>query len=568
MAASFHGSKRHRSLFHAVSRSPTFRRVLALTAGFAVFAVLWSSGWRDSTRDAFVEVGFDPDRGTLLAALAAGMIVPAIAALASGLRSFPALLGLMTVWAFFGATFVAETQSAMEELSSDVHFDLVGWFVTAVALSVAGLLVGGIAALVASEVRGSLLRTASFAAAALMAHRTRRLPWRRIAATTFTIIVVLVTGNALASMLNYSPDSLFVRGGAGPVPIFGGPSPAPDSSGGAPAGQDPGGGAPSDGGGSPGSPATGEVTPQPSGPVGSAGATAPPTEVPITGGSPSPSPSVSWTAHPPSGSGSVEITHLPAPWTGGWSTSAEVSVYVPPAYDSSGGQRYPVVYVVPWSLDYWEESMDLPAMLDQMIGSGRIPPEIFVFASQRGGPFVDCECVDSYDGHEEMDSYLAGTLVDWVDRSYRTLARSDARTVTGYSQGGFCAAELGLRHPDVFGNVIAFSGYYHAGVRNGQTVNAWRPFGNQAAMMAADSPILQAPLLDPAGREALHLVVQGGPDDPFYGPEFVAFTAELLQDGYDVTVLSDSHGHSWQVVRAQLSVALADVANRRTGWVQ
>lgn len=50
-------------------------------------------------------------------------------------------------------------------------------------------------------------------------------------------------------------------------------------------------------------------------------------------------------------SGSIDYQRLPAPWTGGTSDRASVSVYLPAGYATSTA-RYPVVYAVPWGFDY------------------------------------------------------------------------------------------------------------------------------------------------------------------------------------------------------------------------
>jgi enterochelin esterase-like enzyme len=48
-------------------------------------------------------------------------------------------------------------------------------------------------------------------------------------------------------------------------------------------------------------------------------------------------------------------------------------------------------------------------------------------------------------------------LIPHIDNSYRTIADRSARAVEGFSMGGFGAAHLGFKYPDVFGAVSMFS---------------------------------------------------------------------------------------------------------------
>jgi endo-1,4-beta-xylanase len=65
---------------------------------------------------------------------------------------------------------------------------------------------------------------------------------------------------------------------------------------------------------------------------------------------------------------------------------------------------------------------------------------------------------DSPNGKEPVDSMIIKELIPHVDQTYRTLARRESRAVEGFSMGGYGAAHLGFKHPDMFGMVSIMSG--------------------------------------------------------------------------------------------------------------
>ncbi len=65
---------------------------------------------------------------------------------------------------------------------------------------------------------------------------------------------------------------------------------------------------------------------------------------------------------------------------------------------------------------------------------------------------------DSKDGAVPMETVLVKELVPHVDATFRTLASREGRILEGFSMGGYGAARLGLKHPDVFGAVSILAG--------------------------------------------------------------------------------------------------------------
>jgi len=140
----------------------------------------------------------------------------------------------------------------------------------------------------------------------------------------------------------------------------------------------------------------------------------------------------------------------------------EVAIYLPPGYQESGARRFPVVYLLhgiggthrDWS-ERGYQGVTLPALMDRMIGAGRLPPMIVVMPTaitRYGGSFYLNSSVNG--GWED---YIAGELVAHVDARYRTIAHPAGRGVAGHSMGGYGALSLAMHRPDVFGAAYAMS---------------------------------------------------------------------------------------------------------------
>ncbi len=262
--------------------------------------------------------------------------------------------------------------------------------------------------------------------------------------------------------------------------------------------------------------------------------------------------------------GATTIDHvtLPAPWTGGTATTVDVYVRLPRGYDPAH-ERYPTVYVTPTPYRSWANVFaPHPDGVDTLEEAGDLPSMIYVFAPAIGGPYPITQCIDSQDGRQQWDTFMSSTLVAWVDSHYATIASPAARTIMGSSQGGYCSADLLLRHPDVWHQSISFSGFYDAAPRDPRTAGGGAVFGGDPALMDAYSPITIAPGLQPDTRKSLFCVLAGLSSQDFFGPEMDRFSAVLDQGGYARAVIEAPYGHSSRTVEDFLPRALRLVAAR------
>lgn len=131
-----------------------------------------------------------------------------------------------------------------------------------------------------------------------------------------------------------------------------------------------------------------------------------------------------------------------------WTGERTLTVQLPADYHGSA-DRYPVVYVL-----YGDEmrAARLDALIAQEVGAS-IPPVITVFVPSTSA----YEYARTF--RPQHRDLLIGTIVPFVDRTYRTVARAEARVLAGADEAAFGAIETAMRHPTVFGGVIAQSAY-------------------------------------------------------------------------------------------------------------
>ena len=202
-----------------------------------------------------------------------------------------------------------------------------------------------------------------------------------------------------------------------------------------------------------------------------------------------------------------------------WSKSAgaEVSylLYLPPGYETSAGRRYPVLYWLHGLGGDQRRGAPIVRDLDVAIRAGRAPAMIAVLVN---GQPTSWYC-DSTDGRVPVESVIVRDLVPHVDAAYRTIARREARAIEGSSMGGFGAAHLGFKYPELFGAVSILMGalFTPADPPGGLDHAVWSAFGNDAEYYRSNNPWTLLEQNADALRERTHLRIVVGTVDPLYG---------------------------------------------------
>lgn len=118
--------------------------------------------------------------------------------------------------------------------------------------------------------------------------------------------------------------------------------------------------------------------------------------------------------------------------------------------DAAAERRLPVLYLLHGyggNRFMWPSLCDLPSLCEAY-------GVIAVCPDGENSWYWDCP----KDPALKFETFIAGELPAWVDARYPTLARREARAITGLSMGGHGALWLAIRHLDTFGAAGSISG--------------------------------------------------------------------------------------------------------------
>ncbi len=135
-------------------------------------------------------------------------------------------------------------------------------------------------------------------------------------------------------------------------------------------------------------------------------------------------------------------------------TKVSYHIYTPKAYDREMGRRFPVLYWLHGSGGGLEGIAPLSGFFQEAMQSGKIPPMLIIFPN---GMASSMWC-DSKDGLVPMEQVVIRDLIPHIDKSFRTVTNRSGRIVEGFSMGGYGAARLGFKYPELFGTVSILAG--------------------------------------------------------------------------------------------------------------
>ena len=126
-------------------------------------------------------------------------------------------------------------------------------------------------------------------------------------------------------------------------------------------------------------------------------------------------------------------------------------LYLPPHYETEPELRFPVIYWLHGGFGDSRQGAEFVKRINTAICGEVMPPAIAVIPHILPIGWY----VDSKDGARPLEQITAFDLVEHVDATYRTIPEASARTVEGFSMGGFGALHLGLKYPKIFSKVSA-----------------------------------------------------------------------------------------------------------------
>lgn len=128
--------------------------------------------------------------------------------------------------------------------------------------------------------------------------------------------------------------------------------------------------------------------------------------------------------------------------------------YTPEVYEVEKERRFPVLYWLHGTGGGLAGIAPVSAWFDAAIREGKMPPVVVVFPN---GLATSMWC-DSKDGAVPMETIVVKELIPHIDATFRTIAKREGRIIEGFSMGGYGAARLGLKFPEVFGAVSCLAG--------------------------------------------------------------------------------------------------------------
>jgi len=275
--------------------------------------------------------------------------------------------------------------------------------------------------------------------------------------------------------------------------------------------------------------------------------------------------------------GQVIYSRIPSPTLGALRTTA---IYLPPGYadPANRSRRYPVLYLLsgaPGSAKDWFRHGKAASAADTLIAEGAITPLIMVSPDGNGGAQRDTQFIDSFNGRERVETFLTRDVIAYIDSRYRTIPIALGRALAGFSAGGYGALNIGLHHPNLYGTLAGYSGYYTADQSLVTRPKLNNPFGGNPTVLRYNSPSVTAVTIRPV--QAPRILLIDSTVDAHFTHYAVSFDAELRRLGIThTTVLYEPETawqrrawpHSWWFVRYAFAQTLPIIAATFTAGVR
>jgi pimeloyl-ACP methyl ester carboxylesterase len=259
---------------------------------------------------------------------------------------------------------------------------------------------------------------------------------------------------------------------------------------------------------------------------------------------------ISATSTPAVGSGRIGWVDLPGKLSG---YDRRGLVYLPPQYSEAqyAKVRFPVVELfhgTPGSPLAWTTVLQISQVANSLLAKHLIGPMVLVMPAINGPGDDYQDCVNGPGIND--DTYLTKDVRTDIFAHYRVSRDSYEWGMTGYSSGGYCAANLALRHPSSFGAAAIINGYFQAADGPaGPALNHSQP------LEAANSPLYIAErLTSGSGPTPAFWVAAGTHDKSDYQP--ATMFAAALDRFQQVPFVKLSAGDTANAWEAALPVAL------------
>jgi enterochelin esterase-like enzyme len=233
-----------------------------------------------------------------------------------------------------------------------------------------------------------------------------------------------------------------------------------------------------------------------------------------------------------------------------------VYVYLPPQYFQSAyrGYRFPVIELIhgqPGEPQDWINVVGVTVTLDKLLNDRLARPVVLVMPDANGGEDISLQCLNQVGGPQDL-TYLAQDLPEQIARIFRVQPPGRGWGVAGYSEGGFCAANIALRFRHGYGFAGLLSGYFKPFDNQfANPIRAVNPFGGNRRLARENTPLDEIQEL-PAGAVIPRFWLGAGSDDR---PDVINaryFWQELALRQTDVPLTFTPGGHNMATWRAEV----------------
>ena len=142
----------------------------------------------------------------------------------------------------------------------------------------------------------------------------------------------------------------------------------------------------------------------------------------------------------------------------------DVLVYLPPQYFQKSFRHYkfPVIELLhgsPGGPRAWVDVMGVIPTFLSLLGTHPDDAAVLVMPDTDGSPRYGLQCLNNPGGIQDM-TFVARDVPDAIARIARVQPPGRAWGLAGYSEGGYCAANIGVQVPKGYGAVGVLSGYF------------------------------------------------------------------------------------------------------------
>jgi len=194
-----------------------------------------------------------------------------------------------------------------------------------------------------------------------------------------------------------------------------------------------------------------------------------------------------------------------------------VYVYLPPQYfrQAYRNYRFPAIELIngfPGGPQDWINVVGVTAAYATLLNDGVVKPVALVMPDPNGGRRVSLQCLNVVHGPQDA-TFLAVDVSRYLSRVLRLQPPGLAWGIAGYSEGGYCAANLALVYRLRYGYSGVLSGYFVPSKDLlGNPPRLIAPFGRNTALLRQNTPFYRLAALPVSARIPIFWLGAGSKD--------------------------------------------------------